>query len=84
VAPAPTVAISVDGVVSHVGSGGTFPTGAPVFRLVSWKGNTAAIGIVGGSYASGEVALTLDAGKPVTLQNTTNGKRYTLELLSTP
>lgn len=84
VAAPPTVAISVDGVVAHVGSGGTFPAGSPVFRLVSWSGNTAAIGIVGGSYASGQVALTLDQGKPVTLQNTTDGKQYTLELLSTP
>lgn len=80
----PTVAISVNGVVSHVGSQGTFPTGAPVFRLVSWTKGAAQIGIVGGSYATGDGSLTLTVGTPVTLENQTDAKRYRLELLSTP
>ena len=79
----PTVAISVNGVVSHVGSQGTFPTGAAVFRLVSYTKDSAQIGIVGGSYASGGATLTLQLGKPITLQNTTDHKSYKLELVAT-
>ena len=78
-----TVAISVNGQVSHVGAQGTFPSAAPVFRLVAFTSGSADIGIVGGSLASGEVALTLHVGHAVTLQNTTDDKTYKLELLST-
>jgi hypothetical protein len=79
----PTVSLSVNGVVSHVASGGTFPTGAPVFRLSSWTKGSAQVAIVGGSYASGTGTLTLHVGEAVTLENQTDGKRYKLELLST-
>lgn len=80
----PTVALKVNGKVSRVGSQGTFPAGTPVFRLVSFTSDTAQIGIVGGSYATGDATLTLHVGKPLTLQNTSNGKTYRLELISTP
>jgi hypothetical protein len=79
----PTVSLSVNGVVSHVASGGTFPSGAPVFRLASWTKGSAQIAIVGGSYAAGTANLTLHVGEAVTLENQTDGKRYKLELLST-
>ena len=79
----PTVSLSVNGVVSHVASGGTFPSGAPVFRLASWTKGSAQIAIVGGSYAAGTATLTLRVGEAVTLENQTDGKRYKLELLST-
>ena len=83
VAPQPTVSLSVNGVVSHVASGGTFPSGTPVFRLTSWTKDSAQVAIVGGSYASGTGTLLLHVGEKVTLENQTDGKRYTLELLST-
>ena len=79
----PAVAIKVNGVVSHVGAQGTFPSGAPVFWLVTWTKDTARIAIVGGSYATGDPTLTVQLGRPVTLENQTDGKRYKLELLST-
>jgi hypothetical protein len=82
--PQPAVAISVNGVVSHVASQGTFPTGAPVFRLASWTRDTAQVAIVGGSYASGGATLTLHLGHALTLENQSDGKRYKLELVSTP
>jgi hypothetical protein len=82
-APQPTVSIKVNGAVSHVASGGTFPSGTPVFRLASWTKGSAQIAIVGGSYASGTGTLTLRVGEAVTLENRTDGKRYTIELLST-
>jgi hypothetical protein len=78
-----TVTISVNGVASHVGLQGTFPTGSPVFRLVSYTADTAQIAIVGGSYASGGATLTLQLGKSLTLQNTTDQKTYKLELVAT-
>lgn len=81
---APTVLISVNGATSHVARGGAFPSSTPVFRLVSWTKGVARIGIVGGSYSTGDPTLELVLDKPVTLQNTSNGQRYKLVLLSTP
>jgi hypothetical protein len=81
---APTVSISVNGVKSRVSTGGTFPSSKPVFRLVSWAENTARIGIVGGSYSTGDPTLELTVNKAVTLQNTSDGQRFKLILLSTP
>jgi hypothetical protein len=81
---APTVSISVNGTTSHVSRGGVFPSSTPVFRLVSWTKGSARIGIVGGSYSTGDPTLELTIDKPVTLQNTSNGQRYKLVLLSTP
>ena len=80
----PTVAISVNGTVSRISTGGVFPSGSPVFRLVSWTKGEARIGIVGGSYATGDQTLPLTLGKSVTLQNTSDGKQYKLLLVSTP
>jgi hypothetical protein len=79
----PAAAISVNGVVSHVATQGTFPAGAPVFRLASWTRDSAQVAIVGGSYANGGATLTLYIGQALTLENQTDGKRYKLELLST-
>jgi hypothetical protein len=81
---APTVSISVNGTTSHVARGGAFPSSTPVFRLVSWTTGAARIGIVGGSYSTGDPTLELTLDKPVTLQNTSNGQRYKLVLVSTP
>jgi hypothetical protein len=81
---APTVSISVNGTTSHVARGGAFPSSTPVFRLVSWTKGAARIGIVGGSYSTGDPTLELTLDNPVTLQNTSNGQRYKLVLLSTP
>ena len=83
-APPPQVAISVNGTVSRVATNDTFPTGAPVFRLISYGAGTAQIGIVGGSYADGNQTLTLQQGKAITLENQTSGVKYKVELLSTP
>jgi hypothetical protein len=82
-APRETVTISVNGRSERVAKDGTFPSGAPVFRLVSWTSGTAEIGIVGGSYQSGGQTLTLERGKAVTLMNTSDGKKYKLVLVAT-
>jgi hypothetical protein len=88
-APPPTTAvISLNGELTSVAVGNDFPTsgtifsqvGAPLFHLLSLTQKTAKVTIAGGSYADGTAALTLAVGKPVTLQNTADGTRYTLVL----
>jgi hypothetical protein len=85
--PPPTTAvIAVNGVSESVATSAIFPTTNPtaslngVFELVSLTAKTATISVVGGSYASGGNTLTLSVNKPVTLQNTADGTRYTLLL----
>jgi hypothetical protein len=48
---------------------------------MSLTSKTATITIVGGSYADGAPTLTLKLNKPVTLQNTADGTKYTIVLL---
>jgi hypothetical protein len=52
----------------------------PMFHLVSLTAHTAKVSIAGGSYADGAPTITLQERKPVTLMNTADGTRYTLEL----
>jgi hypothetical protein len=83
-APAPVArraTISVNGHEHEVAVGGSFPESDPIFKLVSLKGSTARIGIVGGSYANGAPTITLKrGGKPVTLMNTADGTTFVLRL----
>jgi hypothetical protein len=81
-APA-AVTISVNGASQDVKVGATFPESDPIFKLVSLKGDTAKVGIVGGGYANGSQTVTLKkGGKPVTLMNTADGTTYVLRLVS--
>ena len=76
---ATTATIAVNGSESVVAVGGSFSQDDPVFRLVSLKGGTARVGIVGGGYASGAPTISLKkGGKPVTLMNTADGTSYVL------
>jgi hypothetical protein len=80
-APPPTSAvISVNGIEWPVATGSDFPASAPLFQLMSLTATTAKVEIAGGSYASGQAALTLRVNKAVTLVNTADGTRYTLML----
>ena len=87
-APPPTAAvISLNGELMSVSVASQFPiagvtfshTGS-LFQLDALTKTTAKVSIVGGSYADGAPVLTLTVGKPVTLQNTADGTRYTLIL----
>jgi hypothetical protein len=81
---APTSAkISVNGVAEQVGVGGSFPQEDPLFVLVSLTATKAKIGISGGSLDTGSSTVTLVKGKKMTLQNTVDGARYELVLIST-
>lgn len=75
--------ISTNGAVETVAVSKSFPAAEPVFRLVSLTRDSASIAIVGGSYDSGAATVTLKKGKPLTLMNSADRKRYRLRLLST-
>ena len=87
-APTPgTAVISVNGTLYSVAVGNNFPEASstdastqPLFHLLSVTAHSAKISIVGGSYANGAPAVTLQENKPVTLMNTADGTRYTLIL----
>jgi hypothetical protein len=85
--PPPTAAvIAVNGAAASVSADADFPVSADpvengIFHLVGLTQTTAQVTIVGGSYAGGSQVLTLKENEPVTLVNTADGKRYTLELL---
>jgi hypothetical protein len=71
----------VNGVSESVQSGAAFPAANPLFQLVSISATSAKISVVGGSYASGSPTVALKVGKSVTLQNTADGTRYTIQLM---
>jgi len=85
-APAPAAVtsaeISVNGVAQTVQVGGVFPASDPFFKLVKLTRKSAKITIAGGSLANGASSVTLTKGKPLTLQNTSDGTRYVLRLLA--
>lgn len=82
--PAPTSArVSVNGVAEQVRVGDSFPADDPLFVLVSLTTTSAKIAISEGSLDSGGSTVTLKKGKKLTLQNTVDGARYELLLVST-
>jgi hypothetical protein len=76
--------IAVNGSDEVVRVSNYFPKANPVFTLVSVGENTAKVGIANGELkGKGETGtVTLSEGEPLTLLNTVDGKRYTLELIS--
>jgi len=74
--------ISVNGIPSTVSVDGSFPSGTPVFTLVSLTRSAAKVGVLGGSYENGAATVTLAKGKTVTLMNTADGRRYVLRFLA--
>jgi hypothetical protein len=76
------VTLSVNGSVQTVRVGASFPSSNPLFRLVSVAHGVVRVGIASGSYASGTQAVSLTAGKTLTLVDTSDGARYTLRLVA--
>jgi hypothetical protein len=68
--------------VQTVRVGASFPSSNPLFRLVSVAHGVVRIGIANGSYASGTQAVSLTAGKTLTLVDTSDGARYKLRLVA--
>jgi hypothetical protein len=84
-APVPTDAlIATNGVCERVSVKGTFPTSENVFRLVSVAkdGKSVEVGVVGGSFDSGQPTALLKLGEKLTLVNTADGTRYEIVLKS--
>ncbi len=80
---APTsVLISTNGVCQQISVNGTFPANEDIFRLVAIAedGKSVKVGIVGGSYDSGQATATLKLGQKLTLVNTADGTRYVIVL----
>jgi hypothetical protein len=77
-----TAEMAVNGVAQAVQVGGVFPSSDPFFKLVKLTPKSAQISIAGGSLANGAPTVTLTKAKPLTLQNTSDGTRYVLRLLS--
>jgi len=75
--------IEVNGKAERVGVDQAFPSSSPTFRLVSLANGVAMVGIAGGAYASGAQTVALQAGRTLTLVNTSDGVRYELRLVST-
>ena len=83
-ATATETTISINGETESVAPQAEFPAADPVFVLVSLAGDGkyALISVAGGSYTDGKQTVKLQIGKPLTLQNTSDGSRYELELLT--
>jgi hypothetical protein len=80
---APTQAvISVNGTKETVAPGAEFPASSPTFVLRSLTRKSAKIAVAGGSLSDGSPTVTLRLGKTLTLQNTADGTRYALILVS--
>ena len=74
--------ISTNSVCEQVALNGTFPANEDIFRLVeiAKNGKSVKIGIVGGSYDSGQATAMLKLGQKLTLMNTADGSRYVIAL----
>jgi len=74
--------IATNGLCERVAVKGTFPATENIFRLVSVAkdGKSVQVGIVGGSFDSGQPTATLKLGDKLTLVNTADGTRYVIEL----
>ena len=81
---ATATSIAVNGTAENVTVKVPFPAAEPTFVLVSVAadGKSVQIGVDGGQYADGGTTLKLLLGKKITLQNTADGRRYELLLLS--
>jgi hypothetical protein len=74
--------IATNGLCELVTVKGAFPVTENIFQLVSIAkdGKSVQVGIVGGSFDSGQPTATLKLGDKLTLVNTADGTRYVIEL----
>jgi hypothetical protein len=75
------VSISVNGTVQVLAVNDTFPESDPAFKVISISGDSVEIGLVNGSFSSGQQTVTLRLGEPVTLISQPDGARFTLRLV---
>jgi hypothetical protein len=78
-----SASLRVNTAVETVDEGKTFPRSDPVFKLVKVTDGAVEISIADGSLGTGAKTLSITTGKPMTLKNTTTGKKYKVEVVST-
>jgi hypothetical protein len=78
-----TAVLTVNGKRQTVAEESDFPKADPVFTLSIVGSGSVSVAIAGGSLKAGGKTFKLKLGKPLTLLNTSNGQKYTLELIST-
>jgi hypothetical protein len=76
-----SASLSVNGNQEAVSVGAAFPKTDPVFRLASLASTSARIGLVDGSFSSGDDTIKLSVGKTLTLVSQPDGTRYTIRLI---
>lgn len=77
-----TAELTVNGVAESVTVGGSFPASDPIFRLAEIDGEVAKIGLVTGSFSTGDATLDLKVGETLTLVSQPDGIRYQIKLLN--
>jgi hypothetical protein len=78
----PAASIVLNGHKMKVKLGDSFPSSKPYFRLAGVGAGSLTLSVVKGGLASGSSTLKLKKHKPVTLVNTIDGGRFTIEYLS--
>jgi hypothetical protein len=80
--PSSAVALATNGSCELVSLHGTFPASEDIFRVAAIGAGNAwvEIGLVGGSYQTGQATVKLQQGKKLTLMNNADSTRYVIEL----
>jgi hypothetical protein len=78
----PAASIMLNGHKMKVKLGDSFPSSKPYFRLAGVGSGSLTLSVVKGGLASGSSTLKLKKHKPLTLVNTIDGGRFTIEYLA--
>jgi len=73
--------IEVNGTSEDVGINDPFPASDPTFKLVSVSDTAAVIGLVSGSFSSGNDTITINVGETLVLA-ADDGARYAIKIVS--
>ena len=74
--------ISINGASSKVALHSTFPAASQAFVLDSITAGSIAVSVTNGSFAGGRSLVTIQKGHTVVLENTVDGTRYALKMIS--
>ncbi len=74
--------ISINGASSKVALHSTFPAASRAFVLDSISAGSIAVSVTNGSFTGGRSLVTIQKGHTVVLENTVDGTRYALKMIS--
>jgi len=74
--------ISVNGTLSSVALRGGFPSPSNLFSLDSIKAGSIVVSVNNGSLSGGHSSITIKKGHTVVLENTVDGTRYAIKMIS--